>query len=205
MARIRKSRQPAKEKPAVPAPAPDPEDLALFHEAVAGTTRIRHDRLVVTEKKPPPIPVHSLLDHHEAIAESITGPIPWEESMETGEELVYVKDNVPRETLRKLRRGHWVVQASTDLHGLNREQAYEAVSVFLADCLRKGLRCVRIVHGKGLGSPNREPVLKSKIRGWLMRRIEVLAYCQAPVNQGGGGAMLVLLANPRKLRATEDE
>ena len=194
MARIRKPRKPPKEEPAVPAPVHDPEDLALFHEAVAGATRIRHDRLVITEQKPPPIPVHSLLDHHEAIAESISGPIPWEESMETGEELVYVKDNVPRETLRKLRRGHWVVQASTDLHGLNREQAYEAVSVFLADCLRKGL-----------GSPNREPVLKSKIRGWLMRRAEVLAYCQAPVNLGGGGAMLVLLASPRKLRATADE
>ena len=121
--------------------------------------------------------------------------------METGEELVYVKDNVPRETVRKLRRGHWVTQASADLHGMNRDEAYEAVATFLNDCLKKGLRCVRIVHGKGLGSPNREPVLKSKIRGWLMRRSEVLAYCQAPVNLGGGGALMVLLANPRKIRA----
>jgi DNA-nicking Smr family endonuclease len=200
MARSPKPRPPREAKPAAPVPAP--EDLALFHEAVAGATRIRHDRLVVTEKKPPPIPVHSLLDLHETIVDSITGPIPWEESMETGEELVYVKDNVPRETLRKLRRGHWVVQASADLHGMNRDQAHDAVAQFLAECLRKGMRCVRIVHGKGLGSPNREPVLKGKIRGWLMRRSEVLAYSQAPVNLGGGGALLVLLASPRKLRAT---
>jgi DNA-nicking Smr family endonuclease len=86
-----------------------------------------------------------------------------------------------------------VVQAYIDLHGMNREEAREALGAFLAAVRRRGYRCVRIIHGKGLGSKNREPVLKAKVKTWLARREEVLAYCQAPDHQGGGGAMLVLL------------
>jgi DNA-nicking Smr family endonuclease len=95
--------------------------------------------------------------------------------------------------LRKLRRGHWVVQDALDLHGLNREEARLSLAQFLGACLKRGLRCVRIVHGKGLRSPGKEPVLKGKVQLWLARREEVLAFCEAPANQGGSGAMLVLL------------
>jgi DNA-nicking Smr family endonuclease len=95
--------------------------------------------------------------------------------------------------LRKLRRGHWIVQAELDLHGLTRTEAHEAVAGFLREALRRARRCVRIVHGKGLGSKNREPVLKGKVRVWLAQRDDVLAFCQAPAAQGGSGAMLVLL------------
>jgi hypothetical protein len=86
-----------------------------------------------------------------------------------------------------------VVQAHLDLHGLNRWQAALAVVEFLREARRRHVRCLRIVHGKGLGSPNREPVLKSKLRHWLTLREEVLAYCQAPNHEGGSGAILVLL------------
>ena len=95
--------------------------------------------------------------------------------------------------LRRLRRGHWVVQAGLDLHGLNRHQAALHVAEFLHSAVHRGLRCVRIVHGKGYGSKNREPVLKGKLRHWLAMRDEVLAYCQAPDHDGGSGALLVLL------------
>ncbi|MBM3345606.1 MAG: DNA mismatch repair protein MutS [Betaproteobacteria bacterium] len=176
----------------------DEQDRALFRAAVKDATPIRVRRRVSRVDKPPPVPVHSLLDIHATIADSISGPIPWEESMETGEELVYLRDNVPRDTLRKLRRGHWVIQDALDLHGLNRDQARALLVEFLAECLRHGHRCIRIIHGKGLGSPNREPVLRGKIRDWLARRSEILAYCQAPENLGGGGATLVLLENPAK-------
>jgi DNA-nicking Smr family endonuclease len=90
-----------------------------------------------------------------------------------------------------------VVEDGIDLHGMNRVQAAEAVGAFLRDCRARKLRCVRIVHGKGLGSRNREPVLKGKLRKWLMVRDEVLAFCQAPANDGGGGAVLVLLKSGR--------
>lgn len=162
---------------------------------------MRATQRVAHVEKPPPVPVQSLLDTHAALTESVRGGIPWEESMETGEELVYLREGLPRDVLRKLRRGHWVTQDDIDLHGLNRDQARELLADFLSECIRRGLRCVRIVHGKGLGSPNREPVLRGKIRGWLAKRSEILAYCQAPANLGGSGATTVLLSGPpRKTR-----
>lgn len=184
----------AHKKPA----APDESDVALFRHAVQDATPIRSQRRVSHAKKPPPVPAHSLLDIHAAMEESVHGPISPDASMESGDELVFLRDNLPRDILRKLRRGHWVVQDSIDLHGLNREQAREMLVDFLSGCVRRGLRCLRIVHGKGLGSPNREPVLRGKIRAWLEHRSEILAYCQAPANLGGSGATLVLLANPEK-------
>jgi len=169
------------------------DDLALFRQATAGATPLRSQDKVLRRVVIPPVPVQSLLNTHQALAESILGPTSPEQSMETGEELVYLRNGLSRDVLRKLRRGHWVVQDALDLHGLNRDQARALISEFFAACRRRRLRCVRIVHGKGLRSPNREPVLKGKLHQWLARRDEILAYCQAPVNLGGSGALLILL------------
>jgi DNA-nicking Smr family endonuclease len=170
------------------------DEVALFREAVRGATPIRSAPRVLQRGKPPlPVPVQSLLDGHEAIAESLEGPLSQEQSIETGQEPSYLRAGLGRDVLRKLRRGHWVVQDALDLHGLNREEARLSLAQFLGACLKRGLRCVRIVHGKGLRSPGKEPVLKGKVQLWLARREEVLAFCEAPANQGGSGAMLVLL------------
>jgi DNA-nicking Smr family endonuclease len=173
----------------------DPDDeAAVFRDAVRGATPLRHPgRAPAAGATPPPVPVQSLLDVHDALAESATGPIPWDESMETGEELAYLRRGLGRDVLKKLRRGHWVTQDELDLHGLTRAQAGPRVSEFLSRCVKRGLRCVRVIHGKGLRSPNREPVLKANVRSWLARREEVLAFCQSPATQGGSGALLVLL------------
>ena len=95
--------------------------------------------------------------------------------------------------LRKLRRGVWVTQAQLDLHGLRRDEAREQLQIFLREAARTGWRCVRIVHGKGNGSPGRQSVLKSKVKGWLVQRLDVLAFVQARAADGGHGALLVLL------------
>jgi DNA-nicking Smr family endonuclease len=97
------------------------------------------------------------------------------------------------DVLARLRRGHWSVQGELDLHRLTREEARDALTEFLNEARAAGWRCVRVVHGKGLSSPNREPVLKGKVRLWLAQRDEVLAYCEAPHHSGGSGAVLVLL------------
>ena len=171
------------------------EDRSLFHEAVRDAVPLRpsdrQDRSVGW--KMPPVPVQSLLDEHDALAESAAGRLDPDAALETGEEARYLQAGVSPQILRKLRRGQWVVQAELDLHGMRRPEAHLALAEFLANCLRRNQRCVRIVHGKGLGSVNREPVLKGKVREWLARRSEVLAFCQAPAAQGGGGALLVLL------------
>ena len=172
----------------------DEDEIALFREAVRDTTPIRPTARVRPEgRPPPPVPVQALLDGHEAVAESLEGPLSEELSIESGHEPWYLRPGLGRDVLRKLRRGHWVVQDVVDLHGLNREEARLSLAEFLGRCLKRGLRCVRVVHGKGLRSPGKEPILKGKVQLWLARREEVLAFCEAPANQGGSGALLVLL------------
>ncbi len=146
--------------------------------------------------KPEPLPRQSRADERAALAESLAA---WsmDDALETGEELAFLREGVSRQVLRKLRRGEWVVEENLDLHGMNRLQAAGSVAEFLRDSVKRGLRCVRIVHGKGRGSRNREPVLKGKLRKWLALRDEVLAFCQAPAAHGGGGAVLVLLKPAR--------
>ena len=173
---------------------PDPD----FRSAVADVAPLgRAERRTLRTPPPLPVPVHSRRDERAALAESLQGPVSVEDALDSGEELVYLRDGMSRQVLRRLRRGHWVVQDSLDLHGMNRISAAEAVAQFLRSSAARGMRCVRIVHGKGLGSRNREPVLKAKLRKWLPQRDEVLAFCQAPAAHGGGGAMLVLLRAAR--------
>ena len=165
-----------------------------FRKAVVGVHPLkRHKRIAPRNPAPAPVPHQRKRDEVAALAESLDGPLSLDDALDGGEELVYLRDGMGRQTLRKLRRGHWVIQDELDLHGMNRDEAALAVAAFLNQCAARGLRCVRIVHGKGLGSRNREPVLKAKLRNWLPRRQEVLAYCQAPASDGGSGALLVLL------------
>jgi len=105
----------------------------------------------------------------------------------------FIRPGLQRQTLRKLRRGDWPVQAQLDLHGLTRETARRTLVIFLMDSIQQGFRCVRIIHGKGLGSTDREPVLKKLTGNWLMQHESVLAFCQARLENGGSGALEVLL------------
>ena len=169
-----------------------------FKEAVAGVRPLkRSGRIALKRPAPDPVPHQRRRDELAALAESLDGPVSIDDALDSGEELAYLRDGLSRQVLRRLRRGHWVIQDGLDLHGLNRSQAAHSVAEFLRECVARGLRCVRIVHGKGLGSHNREPVLKAKLRKWLPQRQEVLAYCQAPASEGGSGALLVLLKAKR--------
>ena len=163
-----------------------------FRRAVADAAPLAPSKRVVHRPRAAPIARQRLRDERAALAESLAGPLSIDDALETGEELVYLREGLQREVLRKLRRGHWVVEDELDLHGMNRQVAAVSVVEFLRQCRRRGRLCVRIVHGKGLGSRQREPVLKRLLRKWLLRE-EVLAFSQAPAAQGGSGAVLVLL------------
>ena len=143
-------------------------------------------RKELPKARPAPIPRQTRRDEQAALQESL-GPLSPDDAMDTGEELLFVRPGVSRQTLRKMRKGHWVVEAQIDLHGLDRHAALSQTGEFLEKAKKRGLRCVRIVHGKGLG------VLKAKLRKWLPMKDEVLAFTQAPAAQGGSGALLVLL------------
>ena len=165
---------------------------ADFRRAVADAEPLPPPKRVAHRRRPAPLPRQRLRDERAALAESLEGPFSVDDALDAGNELAYLREGLRREVLRKLRRGHWVVEAELDLHGMNRHVAAVSVAEFLRHCRRRGHGCVRIVHGKGLGSRQREPVLKGLLRKWLLRE-EVLAFSQAPAAQGGSGAVLVLL------------
>ena len=175
--------------------AVEPDRLATLLPDV--TPIGEHGRAVHPRKKIAPIARQRLRDEQQALTESLSDHSTWDIGTETGEELVYIRDGLQSQTLRKLRRGHWVIQRELDLHGHSTEEARSAVAAFMRACLRDGARCIRIVHGKGLRSKNREPVLKNKVGNWLRQRDEVLAFCQARQNDGGSGAVIVLLKSGR--------
>jgi DNA-nicking Smr family endonuclease len=163
-----------------------------FRRAVADAEPLVQRRKHVPGKRPAPVARQRLHDERAALAESLAGPVSLDDALDSGDELAYLSEGVGRDLLRKLRRGHWVVEDELDLHGMNRHMAAISVTEFLRHCRQRRLGCVRIVHGKGRGSHQREPVLKGLLRKWLVRQ-DVLAFSQAPAAQGGSGAVLVLL------------
>ena len=177
--------------------APADEDMAsaraLFHTAVGDARRLTFDRVHHEPAPPPAIPRQRLRDEQSALAESIGAPELLDLHLEGGDEAAWLKPGMSPNVLRDLRRGRWVVQAQLDLHGMNRDEARRHVGLFLAESQAHDKRCLRIVHGKGLGSPRREPVLKKLVQGWLGQRREELAFCQARPADGGAGAVLVLI------------
>ena len=140
-----------------------------------------------------PLPRQREHDEAAVLREAISDEFDVESLLETDDALSYRREGVGPEVVRKLRRGVWSIQAQLDLHGSRRDEAREQLGAFVRDSVRQGLRCVRVVHGKGNGSPGREPVLKSKVKTWLVQKDEVMAFAQARAADGGHGAVLVLL------------
>ena len=173
--------------------------VAPLHDLLPGVTPLPPlNRAQTPKSRPRPIPVQRLRDERAVLNESLSDQDAWEAGFEAGDELNFLREGLASSTLRKLRRGHWLIQSEVDLHGLTVAEARPALVEFLNACLHDGLRCVRIIHGKGLGSKNGEPVLKRKVASWLMQRDEILAFCQARRTDGGGGAAVVLLKSVRR-------
>jgi len=150
--------------------------------------------------RPEPWPRQRDADERAALREALSDEVDVESLLLTDDGLSFRRPGVPAEVLTRLRRGQWAIQAQLDLHGLRREEARTALVGFVRQTLQRGQRCVRVVHGKGLGSPGREPVLKAKVQRWLAQCAEVIAFTQAAAPQGGAGALLVLLERRRAPR-----
>jgi DNA-nicking Smr family endonuclease len=165
-----------------------------FREAVGPVTpltirtRVEHDR-----PPHPPLPKKRLEDDEQVLVASVSDEFEIDTLLHTDDELSFRRSGVGPDVLRKLRRGDWVIQDEVDLHGCRTDEARELLADFLRDAVKRGLRCVRVIHGKGLGSKDRQPVLRGKTRVWLAQREEVIAFCQARPAEGGGGALVVLL------------
>ena len=200
------------------APAPRPVTAATARRAAAAAQHAAGDvdlakafadvkrlppspRARIERLRPAPIARQRLADDRDALLASKFGSEPAPHSWEVGQEhesgQTFVRPGLGTDVLGKLRRGHWSLQGEIDLHGMTVDEAHDALADFLTDARNRGGRCVRVIHGKGLTSPGREPILKGKVRKWLSHWDDVLAYSEAPRHAGGGGAVLVLLKGAR--------
>jgi DNA-nicking Smr family endonuclease len=166
----------------------------LFQRAAGKVQRLpQHGRVHHPPEPVAPIPAQRQLDDQRVLREAISDEFDASTLLEVDDAMSFRRPGIGIDVARKLRRGHWSIQAEIDLHGLRSDDAREALAAFLREAVRQGLRCVRVVHGKGLGSPGKTPVLKGKVHSWLVQKNEVLSFVQARADEGGAGAVVVLL------------
>ena len=170
------------------------KEARLFKDTVGEVSPLKVSQRVYT----PPVPLEPIahqraLDDKQVMVDSLSDHFGVEQLLETDIDLSYRAAGIGMDVLAKLRRGDWAVQAQLDLHGHRVEAARAETAAFIRHATDHGLRCVRVVHGKGLGSKDKQPVLKSKVRSWLVQKQEVLAFVAARRTEGGNGALLVLL------------
>jgi DNA-nicking Smr family endonuclease len=182
---------------------PTEKERSAFADAVGHVMPLRKAASAAPARsRPPALARQRQRDEAAALAESIAGLVDAEALLETDDALSFRRHGIGVDVVRKLRRGVWVLQDEIDLHGLRSDEAHERVSSFLREATRAGYRCVRVVHGKGHGSPGREPVLKAKVKTWLVKHDDVLAFTHARPADGGHGALIVLLKASEKNGAT---
>ena len=172
------------------------DDVSLFRRQIGETRPLRGEgeRVLPVRRAPRRTPAAAPLGGR-GEAEGGFEPDPLDPigDIERGTRIEFARPGLQRRELRRLRRGHHRVQDQLDLHGLFASEAERAVLEFIDHSRARGLRCVCIIHGKGRSSARGRPVLKAVVDRWLRRCDGVLAFCPAPENAGGTGAVHVLL------------
>lgn len=195
-----RARQEAERKAArAAAAATATAEKELFSRAIGPVKALpaRHrpgHRAHLPPAQPAPMPVQQQRDEQAVMREAISDEFDVETLLDTDEALSFRRPGMGPDVVRKLRRGGWSIQRQLDLHGLRREDARDTLAAFIREAHQAGMRCVRVVHGKGLGSPGKTPVLKGRVQSWLIQKQEVIAFVQARPAEGGAGALVVLLA-----------
>ena len=151
-------------------------------------------RAALAPEPPAPIPLQQQLDDQRALRESMSDEFDVSTLLDADDAMSFRRPGIHTDVTRKLRAGEWSIQRQLDLHGMRTDEARDALGAFVRTAHKQGVRCVRVVHGKGLGSPGRQPVLKVKAQRWLIQKKEVLAFVSAKPAEGGAGALVVLLA-----------
>jgi DNA-nicking Smr family endonuclease len=170
------------------------DERSLFQRAAGNVTALAGDgRSQAAPAPPAPVPRQHLRDEQAALAETLSDEFDVSTLLDIDDQLSFHRPGIGADVTAKLRKGHWSIQRQLDLHGLRSDAAREALSAFLREAGAQGVRCVRVIHGKGLGSPGKAPVLKHKVHAWLVQKKEVLAFVQARPAAGGSGALVVLL------------
>lgn len=157
-----------------------------------GVKPLKQDKIAPFRKPIDPTPKQRLLDD-QRVLEELLEESDESASFESGDELKFLRSGHSTRLLKKLRRGDYAIQDELDLHGLVVSEAKQDTHAFVNECARDNVRAVRIVHGKGRNSAGRQPVLKNMLIGWLSKNQHVIAVVSTPANDGGTGAVYVLL------------
>ena len=167
----------------------------LFENTVGPVHALKsaHARHLHAPEPPEPLPLQLELDEQRVLQEAMSDEFDVSTLLDTDDQLSFRRPGIGLDVTHKLRAGQWSIQRQLDLHGLRVDEAREALGQFIRLSHRTGIRCVRVVHGKGLGSPGKTPVLKGRVLRWLVQKKEVLAFVQARPAEGGAGALVVLL------------
>jgi len=167
-------------------------DSNLFRSSVGDVATIKQDRAELRTRKPPPIPLQRLADE-QAVIKSISKSPFIVMDVEKGDELFFKRPGVQQRVIEKLRRGQFAIEKELDLHGMTVIDTETALKRFLAHCQQNNYRCVRIIHGKGHGSKDKQPVIKNRLNQWLQKNSAILAFISARPADGGTGAVYVLI------------
>lgn len=174
------------------------EEANVFRASIGTVSTLRdRNRVQPPAKRPAPVAIQTQLNDKAVLEASLSDEFDVENLLDIDETMSFRRPGIGEDVIKKLRRGEWVPQDKVDLHGLRSDEAREALATFLRRSVRNGVRCVRVIHGKGIGSPDKLPVLKGKVRSWLVQKEEVIAFVQARESQGGAGALMVLLRQPK--------
>lgn len=184
-------KKPDSEKAAADA-ADDGGDSDLFRRAVAGTRPLRQVERAPQHRRISPRARFRRAEQREVLRDSLHADYD-PRDIHSEDTVCFRRRAVGKRTMRKLARGKFAVQDELDLHGMTAAEAHDALKIFISDACLRGFTCVRIVHGKGLGSGERGPVLKRKVASALRRWRQVLAFVSARQVDGGTGAVYVLL------------
>lgn len=173
----------------------------LFASSIGAVTPLAQgNQAPITPTPVPPVARQHLLDEQRVLHESLSDGFDVSTLLETDDLLSFRRPGVGMDVIRRLRKGEWSLQRQLDLHGMRTDEARQALGQFIRQAVDQGIRCVRVVHGKGLGSPGKTPVLKSRVHSWLVQKNEILAFVQARGDEGGAGALVVLLRSSRSKR-----
>ena len=169
-------------------------DKNLFTRAIGKVAPLPvHNKAHLSKTPREPVATQLQKDEAKVIQDSLSDEFDVSTLLDTDDALSFRRPSVGTEVTRKLRKGEWAIQREIDLHGLRSDEARLALTNFIREAHKHGIRCVRVVHGKGLGSPGKTPVLKSKVHSWLVQKNQVMAFVQAKPAEGGAGALVVLL------------
>lgn len=170
-------------------------DSLLFAESMTGVKPLALDKHNLASHKPKPKPYK-----RPVIQSKLTRPSHDQHvnNIQANDRLLFARQGVQHKLVRQLKQGRLDNSGTLDLHGLNQQAAHQALDEFLAFHLDQGSRCIIVIHGKGFGSINNQPVLKNLVFNQLKATPYVLAFSSAQPCHGGTGSVYVLLKNGSK-------